>query len=250
MRGRTVVLGSAGLLISPQGLRVVKACSQTIWLEGVMYRRVGKRCLDLLIAGAGLILLLPLILCIALLVRIYLGPGVIFSQVRPGLHGRPFRLYKFRTMTDARTPSGELRPDAERLTSFGKLLRSTSLDELPGLINVIRGEMSLVGPRPLLMAYLERYSPQQRRRHEVLPGITGWAQVNGRNAISWEERFALDVWYVEHCSLWVDLKILGLTLVKVLRRADITQHGHATVEEFRGAPGLYEAHRHEAESGA
>jgi sugar transferase EpsL len=213
-----------------------------------MYRRFGKRYLDLTLALGALVLLSPLMLLVAALVRVYLGPGVLFRQTRPGLHGRPFDMLKFRTMTDARSPSGRLRPDAERLTAFGRFLRSTSLDELPGLINVIRGEMSLVGPRPLLMRYLERYSPEQRRRHDVLPGITGWAQVNGRNAISWEERFALDLWYVKHCSLAVDLLILGLTVVKVLQRSDITQRGQATVEEFRGTPSLAAAGRPELEA--
>jgi sugar transferase EpsL len=203
-----------------------------------MYRRFGKRWLDLTLAAVALVLLSPLMLLVALLVRVALGPGVVFRQTRPGLHGRPFVMLKFRTMTDARAVSGRLLPDAQRLPAFGRFLRSTSLDELPGLINVIRGEMSLVGPRPLLMAYLERYSPEQRRRHDVLPGITGWAQVNGRNAISWEERFAHDLWYVDHCSLALDLKILGLTLVKVLQRVGITQDGHVTVEEFRGSSPL------------
>jgi sugar transferase EpsL len=200
-----------------------------------MYRRFGKRWLDLTLAAAALVLLSPLMLLVALLVRVALGPGVLFRQTRPGLHGRPFELLKFRTMTDARAACGRPLPDAQRLPAFGRFLRSTSLDELPGLINVLRGEMSLVGPRPLLMAYLERYSPEQRRRHDLLPGITGWAQVNGRNAISWEERFAYDLWYVEHCSLALDLQILGLTVVKVLQRVGISQEGHATVEEFRGS---------------
>lgn len=203
-----------------------------------MYRRFGKRWLDLTLAAAALVLLSPLMLLVALLVRVALGPGVLFRQTRPGLHGRPFELLKFRTMTDARAASGRLLPDAQRLPAFGRFLRSTSLDELPGLINVIRGEMSLVGPRPLLMAYLERYSPEQRRRHDLLPGITGWAQVNGRNAISWEERFAYDLWYVDHCSLALDMQILGLTVVKVLQRVGISQEGHATVEEFRGSSPL------------
>jgi len=155
-------------------------------------------------------------LLVALLVRVLLGSPVLFVQERPGLGGRPFRLLKFRTMTDARDASGKLRPDAERLTSFGRLLRSLSLDELPELVNVLRGEMSLVGPRPLLMAYLCRYTPEQARRHEVLPGLTGWAQVNGRNALTWEERFRLDVWYVDHLSFALDAKILMLTLVQFL----------------------------------
>ncbi len=201
-----------------------------------MYRRFGKRLFDLAAALSLLLLLLPVLLIVALLVRIYLGREVFFRQERPGLNGRPFMLIKFRTMTDARDGSGHLLPDAERLTPFGKFLRSTSLDELPELINVIRGEMSLVGPRPLLMRYLERYTPEQRRRHDVLPGITGWAQVNGRNTINWETRFAHDLWYVERCSFWLDLRILALTALKVLQRADIAQAGHATVEEFRGSP--------------
>lgn len=172
---------------------------------------------------------------LALLVRFKLGAPVLFRQQRPGLHGRPFTLYKFRTMTDARDAEGALLPDAERLTSFGHFLRSTSLDELPELFNVLKGEMSLVGPRPLLMEYLPRYTPEQQRRHEVRPGLTGWAQVNGRNALSWEEKFALDVWYVEHCSFWLDLKILVLTTGKIINREGISQPGHATMEEFRGS---------------
>lgn len=199
-----------------------------------MYRRIGKRLLDVTLALAALVLLLPFIGLLALLVRVKLGAPVLFRQQRPGLGGRPFAIYKFRTMTDARDQQGQLLPDAERLTPFGRFLRSTSLDELPELWNVLRGDMSLVGPRPLLMQYLSRYTPEQARRHEVRPGITGWAQINGRNALSWEQRFALDVWYVDHCSPWLDLRIMLLTIWKVLRREDISQEGQATVEYFQG----------------
>ncbi len=196
---------------------------------------LSKRLLDLCLTCFALILLSPLLLLIALLVRIGLGSPILFKQQRPGYLGRPFFIYKFRTMTDERDAQGHLLPDAERLTRLGRFLRSTSLDELPELFNVLRGEMSLVGPRPLLMQYLERYSPEQARRHEVLPGVTGWAQINGRNALSWEDKFRLDVWYVDHWSFWLDIKILFLTLVKVLRREGISQPGHATAEEFMGS---------------
>ncbi|MDW8226777.1 MAG: sugar transferase [Anaerolineales bacterium] len=162
------------------------------------------------------------------------GSPVIFRQQRAGYKGRPFWIYKFRTMTDRTGPDGHLLPDEERLTPLGRFLRSTSLDELPELINVLRGEMSLVGPRPLFVKYLERYSPEQMRRHDVVPGITGWAQVNGRNAISWPEKFALDLWYVDHWSFWLDLKILWMTFWKTLKREGISQPGHATMEEFMG----------------
>ena len=173
-------------------------------------------------------------LATAVVVRLKLGSPILFRQQRPGLAGQPFMMMKFRTMTDARDAKGELLPDAERLPPFGQFLRSTSLDELPELINVLKGEMSLVGPRPLLMRYLDRYTPQQMRRHEVPPGITGWAQVNGRNAISWEKKFELDVWYVENCSLWLDAKVLWMTVLKVVGRADINQQGQATQSEFLG----------------
>jgi sugar transferase EpsL len=199
-----------------------------------MYRSRGKRGLDLMLASLGLILVSPLLVCIALLVRLRTGRPVLFRQWRPGLRGEPFRLLKFRTMNERRDSSGELLPDAERFTPLGRALRSTSLDELPELFNVLRGEMSLVGPRPLLMEYLERYSAEQSRRHEVKPGITGWAQVNGRNALSWEQKFAFDVWYVDHLSLWLDLKILALTFRGWVRREGINQPGHATMEEFTG----------------
>ena len=192
-----------------------------------------KRLLDLTLTVPALILLSPALGLTAILVRLKLGAPVIFRQERPGLYGQPFSLFKFRTMIDARDSQGNLLPDKERLTAFGRLLRSTSLDELPELINVLRGEMSLVGPRPLLHQYLPHYSRETSRRHDVLPGITGWAQINGRNAISWEERFALDVWYVDNQSLWLDLKIIWLTFWKTIRREGINQPGRATMEEFR-----------------
>ena len=173
-------------------------------------------------------------LLLVLLVRVKLGPPVFFTQTRPGLHGQPFQMFKFRTMTNARADNGTLLPDCERLTCFGHFLRSTSLDELPELLNVLKGEMSLVGPRPLLMDYLPLYSPEQSRRHEVKPGITGWAQVNGRNAISWEEKFQLDVWYVDHQSFWLDLKILFLTVKRVFQRSGISAYGEMTMPRFTG----------------
>lgn len=195
---------------------------------------LSKRLFDLVLSAPGLILVSPLLLAVALLVRLYLGRPVIFCQERPGYRGRLFPVLKFRTMNDARDAQGNLLPDAERLTSLGRFLRSTSLDELPELINVIRGEMSLVGPRPLFAKYLERYTPEQARRHEVLPGITGWAQVHGRNALSWEDKFHLDVWYVDNRSFWLDIRILLLTFWKVLKREGISQPGHVTAEEFMG----------------
>jgi sugar transferase EpsL len=193
-----------------------------------------KRIMDLAGAIAGLILLAPVLAWLYLRVRRVLGTPVLFTQERPGFHGRPFRLVKFRTMNDARDTAGNLLPDAERLTPFGRWLRATSLDELPELWNVLRGDMSLVGPRPLLMQYLNRYSPEQARRHEVRPGITGYAQVNGRNAISWEEKLTLDGWYVDHRSVWLDVRILALTVWKVLRREGIAADGEATMPEFMG----------------
>lgn len=199
------------------------------------YKKAGKRICDLVVCSLGGALLFPLILIIALLVRIKLGSPVIFRQQRPGLDGKPFMLWKFRTMTDEKDSDGQLLPDAERLTTFGKFLRSTSLDELPTLCNVFKGEMSLVGPRPLLMKYLSVYTPEQMRRHDVLPGITGWAQANGRNAISWEEKFAKDVWYVENQSLAVDLKTIWLTISAVIKREGISQSNHVTMPEFRGS---------------
>ena len=193
-----------------------------------------KRLFDITATLAGFILLAPLLMLVTFLIRIQHGTTVIFQQQRPGLHGKPFNMFKFRTMTNERNAEGNLYPDAQRLTSLGKFLRNTSLDELPELFNVLKGDMSLVGPRPLLMEYLPLYTPDQARRHEVKPGITGWAQVNGRNAISWEEKFKLDVWYVENQSYWLDLKILWMTLIKVLRREGISQEGQATMEKFKG----------------
>jgi sugar transferase EpsL len=195
---------------------------------------ISKRLFDLLAAFIGLLIVSPVLLVVAVLVRIYHGSPVLFGQTRPGLHGQPFRIFKFRTMTEARTADGTLLTDEQRLTPLGRFLRSSSLDELPELFNVLRGEMSLVGPRPLLMQYLERYSPEQARRHNVLPGITGWAQANGRNALNWEDKFKLDVWYVDHWSFWLDIKILLLTIAKVFKREGISQPGHATMEEFMG----------------
>jgi sugar transferase EpsL len=193
-----------------------------------------KRILDLLAACLGLILISPLLAVLAVLVRIKLGSPVLFRQQRPGYKGRPFTAYKFRSMTNGRGSDGRLLPDAERITPFGRFLRSTSLDDLPQLWNVLRGEMSLVGPRPLLMKYLALYTPGQMRRHDMLPGITGWAQVNGRNAISWEEKFRLDIWYVDHWSFWLDLRILLFTVPTIVRGQGISQPGHATAEEFKG----------------
>lgn len=194
-----------------------------------------KRVFDLLLGSLLLLLFVPVLAVIAVCVRLRLGSPVLFRHPRPGLRGQPFMLLKFRTMTDARDESGTMLPDSVRLTAFGRWLRRTSLDELPELINVVRGEMSLVGPRPLLMEYLPLYSAEQARRHHVRPGITGWAQVNGRNLISWEEKFDLDVWYVDHRSLLLDLKILCRTLAKVLAAEGITQTGSATAERFRGS---------------
>ncbi len=196
---------------------------------------VRKRAFDLLLTIPGVILISVPLALLALLVRWSLGSPVLFRQVRPGYRGQPFTLYKFRSMADARGPNGRLLSDAERLTGVGRLLRSFSLDDLPNLLSVLRGEMSLVGPRPLLMEYLDRYTPEQARRHEVLPGITGWAQVNGRNDLTWEDKFRLDVWYVDQWSLRLDIKILALTAWKVVRREGVTQPGFATAEEFRGS---------------
>jgi sugar transferase EpsL len=199
-----------------------------------MYRTWGKRFLDLILAGPALILAAPFLLGLAGLVRLKLGAPVFFKQERPGLRGRPFVLYKFRTMTEARDAAGNLRPDGERLTPFGRWLRSTSLDELPELLNVLKGDMALVGPRPLLLRYLPRYSPEQARRHEVRPGLTGWAQINGRNAATWPQKFALDVWYVEHVSLALDCRIMAATFWQIIRRRNINQPGAATMREFLG----------------
>lgn len=195
---------------------------------------MAKRIFDICLAALALILLSPFIAGIALCVLMFIGRPVIFSQVRPGLGGRPFTIRKFRTMTTERGADGEPLPDDQRLTKTGRFLRATSLDELPELVNVLMGDMSLVGPRPLLMEYLPLYSEEQSRRHEVRPGVTGWAQVKGRNALSWEEKFALDVWYVDNHSIWLDLKILWLTVAKVVRREGISHPGGATMPKFRG----------------
>ena len=199
-----------------------------------MYRTFGKRLLDLALTIPALILLSPVLGLLALLVRLKLGAPILFRQQRPGLLGQPFTILKFRTMSNARDAQGNLLHDKDRLTPFGQFLRSTSLDELPELCNVLKGEMSLVGPRPLLMRYLDRYSPEQTRRHKVKPGITGWAQVNGRNALTWERKFDLDVWYVDRQSLWLDLKIIALTGLKIIIREGITPEGYATGYEFMG----------------
>lgn len=193
-----------------------------------------KRSFDVLVATVALVILSPLLAALALLARSKLGKPVLFRQVRPGLHGHPFTLLKFRTMTDAADSNGLPLSDAARLTPFGQFLRRWSLDELPELFNVLRGDMSLVGPRPLLMEYLPLYSAEQARRHNVRPGLTGWAQVNGRNAISWDEKFALDLWYVGHASLWLDLKILWLTIKNVFTRHGISAEGEATMPKFTG----------------
>jgi sugar transferase EpsL len=197
-----------------------------------------KRVFDVVVSATALVVLAPVMGLIALLVWRTMGRPVLFRHVRPGLHGKPFVMYKFRTMRDLRDAEGNLLPDEARLTPFGRWLRTTSLDELPELVNVLRGEMSLVGPRPLLMEYLERYTPEQARRHEVKPGITGWAQIHGRNNLSWEERLRLDVWYVDHWNSWLDLKILWRTLWIVLRREGISAQGHATMPEFIGTKHL------------
>lgn len=194
-----------------------------------------KRLFDVVVSACALLVLALPLLVVIWMVRRKLGSPVFFTQVRPGMHGKPFKMVKFRSMTSERGTDGELLPDTERLTPFGRFLRSTSLDELPELWNVLKGDMSLVGPRPLLMEYLPLYSPEQARRHEVRPGITGWAQVNGRNAISWEDKFKLDVWYVDHCSLWLDIKILWLTVKKVLVREGISAAGEATMGKFTGS---------------
>ena len=195
---------------------------------------MAKRSLDLAGALVGLVVLAPLILVIALAIRVTMGGPVFFRQIRPGGEACPFTLLKFRTMNDSTDVRGELLPDAQRLTRFGTFLRRSSLDELPQLWNVLRGDMSLVGPRPLMMQYLERYTPEQARRHEVPPGITGWAQINGRNSVKWEDRFRLDLWYVEHRSFLLDLRILALTAWRVVKREGISQQGHSTMPEFMG----------------
>jgi lipopolysaccharide/colanic/teichoic acid biosynthesis glycosyltransferase len=195
---------------------------------------MSKRLFDIVAAAAGLIVLSPVIAVVAFLIRKRLGSPVLFRQVRPGLDGKPFEMIKFRTMRDALDATGSPLPDSERMTPFGQFLRSSSLDELPELWNVIKGDMSLVGPRPLLMEYLPLYDVTQIRRHQARPGVTGWAQINGRNALSWEEKFKLDVWYVDHQSLWLDLKIILLTIKKVLIRDGISAEGEVTMSKFTG----------------
>lgn len=195
---------------------------------------ISKRLFDLVFAAMLLIAFMPIMIILAAAIRMFLGHPVIFIQLRPGLKDKPFNLYKFRTMTDKRGSSGELLSDAERMTGFGRFLRSTSLDELPSLWNVIKGEMSVVGPRPLLMEYLPLYSPDQARRHDVKPGLTGWAQINGRNAITWDEKFSLDIWYIENWTLWLDIKIILMTIKKVMMRTDINAEGEVTMPKFTG----------------
>lgn len=199
-----------------------------------MYRAFGKRLLDLTLVVPALIIVSPILCLVAFLIRVKLGPPILFRQDRPGLREEIFTLHKFRTMSDARDARGNVLPDAERLSGLGRFLRQSSLDELPELFDVLRGKMSLVGPRPLLARYLERYSTEQRRRHAVKPGITGWAQVNGRNNLTWEQKFAFDIWYVDHYSLTVDITLLARTLWAVVRREAINQPGHATAQEFMG----------------
>jgi lipopolysaccharide/colanic/teichoic acid biosynthesis glycosyltransferase len=198
-------------------------------------RGIVKRFFDIVVSLLALLLLSPLLAILALQVRRKLGRPVLFRQIRPGLNERPFEIRKFRTMTDDRDADGNLLEDSERLRPFGHFLRSTSLDELPELWNVLRGDMSMVGPRPLLVEYLDLYSKEQARRHEVRPGITGWAQVNGRNALTWEDKFDLDVWYVDNHSLWLDLKILFMTIARVFRREGVSHEGHATMKKFQGS---------------
>lgn len=195
-----------------------------------------KRVLDVFVALVAIVVFSPVLIVSAILVRTKLGSPVLFTQQRPGLHGKPFRMVKFRTMTNARDSDGQLLPDAERVTRFGRFLRASSLDELPELWNVLIGDMSLVGPRPLLMEYLPLYSPEQARRHEVRPGITGWAQINGRNHLSWEDKFRLDVWYVDQLSFWLDFKIFWTTFERVVRPRGITAPQSATAEKFTGRP--------------
>jgi lipopolysaccharide/colanic/teichoic acid biosynthesis glycosyltransferase len=199
-----------------------------------VYDRV-KRTLDIILAASGLLILWPVLALVAVAIRLHMGAPVLFRQVRPGFKGQPFTLLKFRTLTEVRDTRGHYLPDAERLTPLGRWLRRSSLDELPELWNVLRGEMSLVGPRPLLMQYLERYTPAQARRHEVKPGITGWAQVNGRNALTWQQKFQLDLWYVDRHSFALDLKILARTICQTLSRKGISHEGHVSMAEFTGS---------------
>ncbi len=200
-----------------------------------MYKHFFKRVIDFTIVFIALLIIWPILLLVAIWLHFAnKGAGAFFTQERPGKNGKIFKVIKFKTMTDERDENGNLLPDAQRLTKVGKFVRSTSIDELPQLINVLKGDMSLIGPRPLLVKYLPLYSKEQARRHEVRPGMTGWAQCNGRNAISWTKKFELDVWYVDHCTLWTDIKIIWITIMKVLKRADISQEGQATMEAFNG----------------
>jgi len=200
-----------------------------------MYKHFFKRFLDFWISLIALIGISPILLVVTIWLHFAnKGAGAFFLQERPGKDTKIFKVIKFKTMTDERDPEGNLLPDAQRLTKVGKIVRSTSIDELPQLINVLKGDMALIGPRPLLVRYLELYSPEQARRHEVRPGISGWAQCHGRNAISWTEKFKLDVWYVDHCTLWTDIKVIWITIMKVLKRADINEAGQATMEAFNG----------------
>ena len=200
-----------------------------------MYKHFFKRVIDFTIVFIALLIIWPILLLVAIWLHFAnKGAGAFFTQERPGKNGKIFKVIKFKTMTDERDENGNLLPDAQRLTKVGKFVRSTSIDELPQLINVLKGDMSLIGPRPLLIQYLPLYSKEQARRHEVRPGMTGWAQCNGRNAISWTKKFELDVWYVDHCTLWTDIKIIWITIMKVLKRADISQEGQATMEAFNG----------------
>ena len=202
------------------------------WVTGCS--KLIKSILDKLVAAIALLVFSPILIFVVIAIYIRMGSPILFTQPRPGKDGRIFNFYKFRTMTNDYDADGNLLPDAQRLTTLGQFLRKTSLDELPQLFNVLKGDMSLVGPRPLLVRYLDRYTPEQARRHQVKPGITGWVQVNGRNSLSWEEKFQLDVWYVEHWSLWLDLKIIFLTVIKVVLRDGINQEGYATMPEFTG----------------
>jgi len=195
---------------------------------------LSKRLFDLVLSCIGLIIISPIFLVVAILQFMIIGKPILFIQERPGYHGNIFKLYKFRTMINKKNEDGGLLPDSERITAFGRFLRTTSIDELPELLNVIRGEISLVGPRPLLIEYMDLYTAEQNKRHDVVPGITGWAQINGRNILSWEDKFKLDVWYVNNWSLWLDIKILFLTVWKVIKREGISQPGQATTEYFKG----------------
>lgn len=194
-----------------------------------------KRVFDFIVALLALVTLLPVLLILYVIIAIKMGTPVFFVQARPGMQGKIFKMVKFRSMTDAKDSNGELLPDAQRLPAFGQMLRATSLDELPELWNVLLGHMSLVGPRPLLIEYLDKYTPEQARRHDLRPGVTGWAQVNGRNALSWEEKFALDTWYVDNRTFWLDIKILLMTVKQVFKRDNISQDGHVTMEKFKGS---------------